>query len=230
MVVVSPPLNSTDDSTSSSFHATDGPDTSAGITGGIVVAILALSMGYSVALYFLYRYSEHHPKDLNKVPGVKFQKFIPLVYVFLISSCLVEASISMWLLAQYAHTRSFPNVGTRDGIRLSLFTAIWTLLCSTAYLVLFAHPALSNHPVASIGSQALWTLATWCFWVACVAVLNQSLPLADADDPCAGAVYCGQVRADFGVAIIEMLVLTASMFALTWLLWRNYRRPSTRRF
>ncbi|KAK7682521.1 hypothetical protein QCA50_014321 [Cerrena zonata] len=225
MPVIAPSQSSTHPE---SIDATNPPDTSASITGGIVVGILALSMAYSVALYFLYRYAQRHPKALNKVASVNLQKYFPLIYVFFIAVNIAEMSDSMWLLAQYGHTRSSPSLGIRDGVRLSLFSAIWTLLSSTAYLILWAHPTLSSHPIASLGSQAIWMFCTWVFWVACVAVMNQHLSLVQLDSPCAGAVYCGQLQADIGIAIIEMLVLTISMFFLAWLLWKNFKRPSPR--
>lgn len=62
--------------------ATNSPDTSAAITGGIIVAILALSMAYGVGLYFLYRYSQHHPKPLNKIASVKLQTYFPCKFIF----------------------------------------------------------------------------------------------------------------------------------------------------
>lgn len=74
MPVIAPSQSSTNPQ---SINAISPRDTSAGITGGIVVAILALSMAYAVGLYFLYRYSRDHPKPMNKVESVTLQKYFP---------------------------------------------------------------------------------------------------------------------------------------------------------
>ncbi|KAI0925689.1 hypothetical protein AcW1_008063 [Taiwanofungus camphoratus] len=193
------------------------------IAAGVIAAItLTIALMYIGGFYYLYIYSKKHPKALNKAVGVRLQRYVPVVYIFLIISSIIEIATSSWLLVVYNGIHNYPNVGARNGIRLCLFSACWTLLFSTLYIVLFAHPTLSKHPLASIGSQAIWVLASWCFWVACTATLSGALPFATSG-ACLGLPYCGQLQALFAFSVIEMLVMTLSMLGLVWLIWRYVR-------
>ena len=131
-----------------------------------------------------------------------------------------QISLDGWLLGQYRYTGRYATVGSRDGIRASLYVwfhcihctpnaeqnpsiaAIWTLLFSIAFTIMFLHPSLWRHPIASAGAQAVWILFTWCVWVAATATMNRALPLVSAKARCAGVEYCGQLRAAFGMLVV----------------------------
>jgi len=201
--------------------------TSKGITAATTTVSLVVFAGYMVASYYLFRFSKVNPKPVNRNSGMVLQRIVPLFYVFLILIGLIEVSISAWLLAQYHHIGSFPNVGARDGVRLVVFSTCWTMLFSTIYSFLFVHPTLSEHPLSSLGSQALWSLLTWCFWVASSATLNRALPLITLHASCAGSVYCGQLQAIFAFAVIYVLSFTLAMLVIGWLIWSNFSRGTS---
>ena len=98
MPVIAPSQSSTNPQ---SINAISPRDTSAGITGGIVVAILALSMAYAVGLYFLYRYSRDHPKPMNKVESVTLQKYFPRKSISKLCSTFPFVSIIKSMLLTY---------------------------------------------------------------------------------------------------------------------------------
>ena len=92
-------------------------------------------------------------------------------------------------------------VSIRDRSR---FAAGWTLVFSVALTLMFLHPSLWRHPIASASSQAIWVLMTWCTWVAATATANRALPLVRPKAYCAGVDYCTQLRAAFGENLFEI--------------------------
>lgn len=92
----------------------------------------------------------------------------------------------------------FPFTSWAD--RAARIAAIWTLVFSIAFTVMFLHTSLWRHWIASAGSQAVWILFTWCVWVASTATMNRALPLISTKAKCAGVEYCGQLRAAFGMS------------------------------
>lgn len=199
---------------------------SANQTASAVVAVLTilLSLVYIVGLYYLYRYSGRYPRALNKASSVRLQKYAPMVWIFLIFTSIIEVAISAWILGVYRATGAYPSVEAWNGMILSLFSACWTLVFATIYLGLFMHPTLWQHPAVSVGSQAVWALITWCFWVACTAILNGALPLATTGI-CLGIVHCSQIQALFAFAVIEMVTFTLAMFVLAYVMWRVVHEP-----
>ncbi|KAI0080965.1 hypothetical protein K474DRAFT_1657130 [Panus rudis PR-1116 ss-1] len=212
---------------------------SPGITAAVTVVFLALFVLYCLGFIFLAKNARTDGVGLsNKVAGataVWLNRAIIGLYVFLIICSLIEAATSIWLLSQYDHLhfRAYPSLGARDGLRLSIFAAFWTLLTSTLFLVLITRPSvflfpsrpnLDLQPVTSVGPQAIWALLTWCFFVACVAVLNSSLPFGDdINNPCWGALFCDALQVAFAFDVIEMVALTLGMLVFSWLLWRTMR-------
>lgn len=90
------------------------------------------------------------------------------------------------------------------------FAGCWTTITSGTYTLFFLDPVWSRRPVASIGTQAVWVVVTWVFWVAGTALLDKSSPVFTTYS-CQGVVYCGQLKALFGEPeplLDEPLVLT----------------------
>lgn len=79
----------------------------------------------------------------------------------------------------------------------SRFSGCWTTVTSGTYTLFFLDPVWSRRPIASIGTQAVWVLVTWVFWVAGAGLLNKSSRLFTTFS-CDGVVYCGQLKALFG--------------------------------
>ncbi|TFK36688.1 hypothetical protein BDQ12DRAFT_609412 [Crucibulum laeve] len=170
-----------------------------------------LGLMYLVALSWTYRYARRNPRPLNKTSGVRLQRFAPLVYVFLVLSSLAEVAIASWLLLQYRFHGNYPNVIALRGTRLVLFSACWTSLTAGAYTLLFLHPTWSKHPISSIGTQAIWVFATWVFWIAGAAVINASVPGLLVGGSCDGVIYCGQIRALFGMYMCYSVKLSEEL-------------------
>jgi len=80
--------------------------------------------------------------------------------------------------------------------------------------------------MASIGAQAIWIFVTWLFWIVGAGIINSAaLPFLVNGAMCGpdGVVYCSQIRALFGVAVVESLMLTGGILALSWLAWQSAR-------
>jgi len=178
---------------------------------------LMLALMYLVALSWGYRAAHENPRPLNKASGPRVQRYAPVAYVFLVLTSLVEVAISSWLVIQYGFKNIYPGDVVRNGIIFLLFASIWTFLSAGIFSLLFLHPTWSMHSISSVGTQGVWLFATWLLWVVGAGVINGSLPdLIDHGD-CKGLVHCVQVRLLFAVAVVESLLLTASLAPLIWL-------------
>ncbi|KAG9315166.1 hypothetical protein JVU11DRAFT_4291 [Chiua virens] len=196
---------------------------SSAISSVIAAVTPMLALIYFCPLYLLYRHSKRHPRTLNKVSGVRIQQYGPLIYIFLLFTSLAQVADATWLLLQYKYNNNAPDLTTRTGVRFLLFAGCWTTVTSGTYTLFFLDPLWSRRPIASIGTQAVWILVTWVFWVAGTGVLNKSLPSLFMRDSCQAIVYCGQLQALFALSIIEILTLTFGMLVITWLVWRSAR-------
>jgi len=144
-----------------------------------------------------------------------------VVYTFLVLTSLVEVAIASWLVIQYGFENIYPRDVVRNGIIFLLFASIWTFLSAGIFSLLFLHPTWSRHSISSIGTQGVWLSTTWLFWVVGAGIINGSLPeLIDHGD-CKGLVHCLQVRLLFTVAVVESLLLTASLASLIWIAFRS---------
>ncbi|KAI9570625.1 hypothetical protein HD554DRAFT_2083616 [Boletus coccyginus] len=196
---------------------------SSAISSVIAAVTPMLALIYFCPLYLLYRHSKRHPRTLNKVSGLRIQQYGPLIYIFLLFSSLAEVADATWLLLQYKYNNNAPDSMTRTGVRFLLFAGCWTTVTSGTYTLFFLDPLWSRRPVASIGTQAVWVLVTWVFWVAGTGVLNKSLPSLFMDDSCVGVVYCGQLQALFALSMLQIFTLTFGMIVISWLVWRSAR-------
>jgi len=182
-----------------------------------------LALIYFCALFWSFRHSQRHPRPLNKLSGVRLQRYGPVVYAFLVFGSLAETAVAAWLLLQYRFNNNYPSVATRTGIRFILFCACWTVMTAGAYTLLFLHPVWSKHAISSIGAQAIWIFMTWLFWIFGAAIVNSDLPGLLATGLCDGLVYCGQIQALFALAVLEILTLTMGMVTVMWLAWQSGR-------
>ncbi|KAJ8586997.1 hypothetical protein M405DRAFT_822404 [Rhizopogon salebrosus TDB-379] len=196
---------------------------SSAISSVIAAVTPMLALIYFCPLYLLYRHSKRHPRSINKVSGARVQQYGPLVYIFLLAVSLAEAADAIWLLLQYRFNNNAPDSVTRSGVRFLLFSACWTTVTSGTYTLFFLDPLWSRHPIASIGTQAVWVLVTWVFWVAGAGLFNNSFPRLFMHGSCDGVVYCGQLQALFALAVTQILTLTFGMFVITWLVWQSAR-------
>ncbi|KAF8428871.1 hypothetical protein L210DRAFT_3118517 [Boletus edulis BED1] len=196
---------------------------SSAISSIIAAVTPMLALIYFCPLYLLYRHSKRHPRTLNKVSGVRIQQYGPLIYIFLLFCSLAEVAVATWLLLQYKYNNNAPDSTTRTGVRFLLFAGCWTTVTSGTYTLFFLDPLWSRRPIASIGTQAVWVLVTWVFWVAGTGVLNRSLPPLFMNDSCQGVVYCGQLQTLFALSVLAILTLTFGMMVITWLVWSSVR-------
>ncbi|KAF8808436.1 hypothetical protein BYT27DRAFT_7164149 [Phlegmacium glaucopus] len=185
-----------------------------------------LGLMYLVVLSWAWRHSNNNPKALNKTSGILVQRHAPSVYTFLVMGSLAEVAIASWLTLQYRFNQNYPNIQVQTGAQLLLFVSCWTALTAGAYSLIFLHLAWSKHPIASIGAQVIWIFVTWLIWIVGAGILNaaaSSFLLHGGRCGSDGVVYCGQIRALFGVAVVESLMLTAGMLAMLWLAWQSAR-------
>ncbi|KIJ66835.1 hypothetical protein HYDPIDRAFT_85246 [Hydnomerulius pinastri MD-312] len=201
---------------------------SSAISSVIAAVTPMLALIYFCPLYLLYRHSKRHPRPLNKVSGMRMQQYGPLVYIFLLFSSLAEVADATWLLLQYKYNNNAPDPIIRTGVRFLLFAGCWTTVTSGTYTLFFLDPLWSRRPIASIGTQAVWVLTTWVFWVAGAGLFNKALPRLFMSSSCEGVVYCGQLQTLFALSVLQILTLTFSMMVIAWLVWqsaRNIRQP-----
>ncbi|KAG6335671.1 hypothetical protein ID866_3405 [Astraeus odoratus] len=170
---------------------------SSAISSIIAAVTPMLALIYFCPLYLLYRHSKRNPRPLNKMSGMRMQQYGPFVYVFLLFSSLAGVADATWLLLQYKFNDNAPNPTLRSGVKFLLFAGCWTTITS----------------VASIGTQAVWVLVTWVFWVAGAGLLNSSSRLFTTFS-CEGVVYCGQLKALFALSVIEIATLTFGMIVI----------------
>ncbi|KZT01537.1 uncharacterized protein LAESUDRAFT_459974 [Laetiporus sulphureus 93-53] len=191
-------------------------------TAAVASTTVLISLLYAIGLYFVYRYAQRHPKGLNGASSTRLYHYAPVVYVVIIYLSIIEIAIGTWLLVTYRLIGYYAGVEVHSAICLSIFSGSWSMTFATLYVVFVVHPTLSKSLVASVGVQFLWTLVSWGFWVASVAMLNGSL-LFSTPWVCAGVWYCSQLQALFAFAIIELVVFSLCMCALAWLIWQRSR-------
>ncbi|KAG2149035.1 uncharacterized protein EDB93DRAFT_1084637 [Suillus bovinus] len=195
------------------------------ISSVIAAVTPMLALIYFCPLYLLYRHSKRHPRSINKISGARVQQYGPLVYVFLLAVSLAEVADATWLLLQFRFNNNAPDPITRSGVRFLLCVSCWTTVTSGTYTLFFLDPLWSRRPIASIGTQAIWVLVTWIFWVAGAGLFNKSFPRLFMSGSCDGVVYCGQLQMLFDCQLTAFgsLTLTFGMLVITWLVWQSAR-------
>ncbi|KAJ6561843.1 hypothetical protein B0H19DRAFT_1287203 [Mycena capillaripes] len=225
------------------------PDQASNLTSGLtsVLACLipVLAFLYICGVLWTLDFGNRRRAPLNKTPSLASHRYAPIAYAFIVLSSLVVIAIPSWILLQYSLYQNYPNAEARIAMRLVLFAACWTSVTAAIFTILFVHPTWSKHPISSIGTQSIWVILTWTFWLAGVAVLNRALPRLFDKNTCQRLIYCGHIRALFGKVESSVLrfgsvshlymkrplsltslcsvVFTGGMVIAMWLAWRCAR-------
>jgi len=189
------------------------------ISGVITTITFILVLVYFGSLTFLYR----HRRPFKNKAGLQLHRYGPVFYAFLVCGSLIEVAIASWLLLQYRHNNNTPNSGTKNGVRLILFSACWTAVTASLYTAFFLHPDWYQHPIASIGTQGTWVLVTWIFWILGTSLLNTALPSVFVGGTCATVVYCRAMQTLFGFSVLQIFALTIGVLTAALLAWQSTR-------
>ncbi|KAK6996512.1 hypothetical protein R3P38DRAFT_2565570 [Favolaschia claudopus] len=199
-----------------SLDPNEASNLTSGLTSILACMIPVLAFAYIAGVLWTLDYRNRRRLPLDKAPPTS-HRYAPIVYAFMVITSLVEVAISSWVLLQYSLQGNYPNPETRSGVRLVLFSACWTSVTAGAFTILFVHPRWTKHPICSVGSQSIWILLTWTFWLASALVLNHAIPRLFASDMCQQLIYCGHIRAIF------VLFFTVGLVAMAFLAWRLAR-------
>ncbi|KAJ7471411.1 hypothetical protein B0H11DRAFT_2283120 [Mycena galericulata] len=203
------------------------PDQVSNITSGLtsvlscLIPVLALS--YIGGVLWTLDYAYRTRNSGQKMLPPKAHRYAPGAYAFIVICSLVVVAIPSWILLQYGLQQNYPNIEARNAMRLILFSACWTSVTAAIFTILFVHPTWSRHPAASVGTQSIWFLLTWAFWIASAAVLSGAIPRLFSKDTCQDLIYCHHIRALFAFLLIEIVAFTGGMVILIWLAWRCAR-------
>ncbi|KIK66879.1 hypothetical protein GYMLUDRAFT_37947 [Collybiopsis luxurians FD-317 M1] len=194
-------LKAIDAASSSSASAASS---SHNLTAAISFLASILGILYFSALLWVLNSSRINPRTLKKDYSRAVQHYAPFVYVFLVLNSLSEAACSFWLLFQYLRFGVPPFWSSKTGLLLIIVSSCWTTLTAGTFTILFMHPTWSTHSIASVGSQTIWVFLTLCLWIIGFAFLAHEIPSRYLNGSCAALSYCGQVRALFGLSLLEM--------------------------
>ncbi|KAJ7846146.1 hypothetical protein B0H13DRAFT_110892 [Mycena leptocephala] len=194
-----------------------------GLTSVLACMIPVLALVYIGGVLWTLDYRNRRQTPLNKTYSVGSHRYAPIAYAFIVITSLVVIAIPSWILLQYSLYHNSPNAEAQIGIRLVLFSACWTSVTAATFTIFFVHPKWSKHPISSVGTQSIWVLLTWTFWLASAAVLNHAIPQLFDDETCQRLIYCGHIRAVFAFSVLEIGVFTAGMATMMWLAWRCAR-------
>ncbi|KAJ7081839.1 hypothetical protein B0H15DRAFT_853755 [Mycena belliarum] len=203
------------------------PDQASNLTSGLTsilsCLIPVLAFLYIGGVFWTLDYAQRTRGPLEKMVAPLKHRYAPIAYAVVVLTGLVVIAIPSWILLQYSLQQNYPNIEARTAMRLVLFTACWTTVTAATFTILFVHPTWSKHPISSVGTQSIWMLFTWTFWVASAAVLSHAVPELFKKDACQNLVYCNHIRAVFAFSLLEIVVFTAGMVTMMWLAWRCAR-------
>ncbi|KAG1813883.1 uncharacterized protein BJ212DRAFT_1364293 [Suillus subaureus] len=89
------------------------------------------------------------------------------------SKFLVSLAISAWLTSRFNAYNNYFSLTERDSTRFLLFTSIWTIVFSGAYMLFFF--SLPDHVLSSVASHIFFLFLTWVFWTAGAASITSAL-------------------------------------------------------
>jgi len=203
------------------------PDQASNITSGLTsilsCLIPVLALLYIGGVLWTLDYAYRPRNSTQKMLPPKTHRYAPIAYGFVVICSLVAIAIPSWILLQYGLHQNYPNIEARNAMRLILFTACWTSVTAAIFTILFIHPRWSKHPVSSVGSQLIWILLTWTFWIVSAAVLNGAIPQLFNKSTCGHLIYCSHIQALFAFMLIEIVAFTAGMIMMIYLAWRCAR-------
>ncbi|KAF7312654.1 hypothetical protein MIND_00279600 [Mycena indigotica] len=194
-----------------------------GLTSALACLVPLLAFVYVAGVFWTLDYANRRRMPMNKTQLPIVRRYSPFFYSFLVMTSLVMIALPSWVLLQYSLQLNYPSKRTVIALRLFLFNACWTSTTSAAFTIFMLHPIYSRHPISSIGTQSIWTLMTWSFWVAGAAVLSNAVPQLFDKTFCDNLVYCGHLQAIQIMSLVEVGALTAGLLVLIWLGWRCAR-------
>ncbi|KAF7374355.1 hypothetical protein MSAN_00319500 [Mycena sanguinolenta] len=194
-----------------------------GFTSVLACMIPLLALAYIGGVLWTLDYANRRRNPLNKAHSLGWRGYAPVAYGFIVITSLVVVAIPSWILLQYSLYRNYPNAEARIGMRLVLFAACWTSVTAAAFTIFFVHPNWTKHPISSVGTQSIWVLLTWTFWLASALVLSHTMPQLFDKDTCERLVYCNHIRAIFAFSVLEIAIFTGGMAVMAWLAWRCAR-------
>ncbi|KAJ7683704.1 hypothetical protein B0H17DRAFT_1137627 [Mycena rosella] len=205
------------------FDADQASNLTSGLTSVLSCLLPVLALLYIGGVFWTLDYARRIRNPLEKMVSSESRRYTPIAYALVVITSLVAIAIPSWILLQYTLQQNYPNIEARTAMRLVLFTACWTSVTAATFTILFVHPAWSRHPISSVGTQSIWILLTWTFWIASAALLNSAIPRLFNEDTCRQLIYCGHMRAVFVISVFEIVVFTAGMTTMVWLAWRCAR-------
>ncbi|KAJ7145074.1 hypothetical protein C8R43DRAFT_890771 [Mycena crocata] len=186
------------------------PDQASNFTSGLTSILSSLvplfAFVYIGAIFWTLDYARRRQNPLEKTVPHSLHHYAPAVYAFVVITSLVLIAISSWILLQYSLRQNYPDSEAQVAMQLVLFTACWSTVTAATFTILFVHPAWSRHPIISVGTQSIWILMTWTFWVASAAVIDTAIPLTQLFNKgaCQHLVYCGHIQAIFSESIMHL--------------------------
>jgi len=148
-----------------------------------------------------------------------------IIFGLVIALAIVEMSIAAFLTERYNSHHNFPSGSVRARTRYLLFTAVWTVLLGSIYLVVFLTSGSSGSILSSIASHIIFIFMTWVFWLAGAAAITASL---GGGNNCSNIdfflPYCSQLNAIMGIAWTEWIIITFVLVFVFIVAVRSVRR------
>ncbi|KDQ62851.1 hypothetical protein JAAARDRAFT_357786 [Jaapia argillacea MUCL 33604] len=136
----------------------------------------------------------------------------PIVFGLIIFFAIIELAISAWLTSMYNKHSNYFNLGVRDRSRFILFSSIWTIVFSIAYMGMFLQSATGS-VFTSVASHIIFLFLTWVFWLAAASSITAALG-GGLNCKLDGVVYCGQLNAEEGFAWVLFVLTTFALIAV----------------
>ncbi|KAG1886282.1 hypothetical protein F4604DRAFT_1918008 [Suillus subluteus] len=136
----------------------------------------------------------------------------PIVFSLIILFSIIELAISAWLTSRFNAHNNYFSLTERDSTRFLLFTSIWTIVLSGAYMFFFF--SLSGHVLSSVASHILFLFLTWVFWTAGAASITSALGGGLNCNTEFVFVYCGQLNALEGFAWVIWILVTFAILVV----------------
>ncbi|KAF7289602.1 hypothetical protein HMN09_01322300 [Mycena chlorophos] len=203
------------------------PDEASNLSSGLISVLACLipllAFLYVGAIFWTLDHAKRRRTPLSKTTTAPGSRYAPVGYAFLVLTGLVMIALPTWVLSQYGLHDNYPNNHILVALRLLLFSACWTCVTAAALTIITIHPTYSRHPISSIGTQLIWLVLSWAFWVSGAAVLSNSVPQLFVGSVCDALVYCRHLQAIQIFSLIEISVLTIGFVVFLWLAWRCAR-------
>lgn len=135
-----------------------------------------------------------------------------IVLSLIIFFSIIELAISAWLTSRFNAYNNYFSLTERDSTRFLLFTSIWTIVFSGAYMLFFF--SLPDHVLSSVASHIFFLFLTWVFWTAGAASITSALGGGLNCNTQSMFVYCGQLNALEGFAWVIWILVTFAILVV----------------